>query len=190
VTPKGLINHPPRYGIVPPEQVMAAFDRLRGAADKYITEEGLDWPGYIFHGPPGVGKTGVAIQLALIFADHGRYARFDILWDIVSAVKATWGDYSERSERDAIASYIKPAMLVVDDAGVQFGSESERNILYRILVGRYNECKPTIITTNCDLNKDSGRKLFVQSVGDRVVDRFQDWVVDGAEFGPNLRRKS
>lgn len=114
-------------------------------------------------------------------------SEFWTLWELVAAVKATWGKDAEEEERVVIRRFIDKELLLVDEVGVQFASLAERNILYQIIVGRHNEARPTILTTNSDMNTAEGRKEFYEAVGVRVASRFEGYLVDCNAWGGNLR---
>lgn len=59
-------------------------------------------------------------------------------------------------------------MLILDEVGVQFGSESEKIILFEILNERYLNMKPTILISN--LNPAA----LQEYVGERVMDRMRE----------------
>ena len=47
-----------------------------------------------------------------------------------------------------VAGFIRPDLLILDEVGVQFGSETEKMILFEIINGRYEQLKPTIVISN------------------------------------------
>jgi len=56
-------------------------------------------------------------------------------------------------------------LLVLDEVGVQFGTETENLVLFRILNRRYEDMKPTILVSNVEIGK------LTEFVGERVIDR-------------------
>jgi DNA replication protein DnaC len=59
-------------------------------------------------------------------------------------------------------------LLILDEIGVQFGSETERNLLFDVLNERYEDCKPTLLLSN--LPKQDVAKYL----GERVMDRLRE----------------
>ena len=88
--------------------------------------------------------------------------------DAVRSVKETWRPGSEHSERKAIGRFYEPDLLILDEVGVQFGSEAEKIILYDIINGRYERVLPTILISNLP-EAELGAYL-----GDRVLDRMSE----------------
>lgn len=190
---------PWKYQSDPPEQIQNWKWRIIDPAKDFIAGLQPGWPGAILHGPFGRGKTSICCETMKLFAAEGFSSLFTILYDMVAEIKESWGDGSEIQERQAAKKFCKPALLVVDEAGVQFQTVAERNILYSVVVRRNNAGLPTLITTNCDLSTVEGHpekfvnpsaaEEFYASVGSRVDNRFEGWKIGCSEWGINLRKK-
>jgi putative replication protein dnaC len=63
--------------------------------------------------------------------------------------------------------------LIIDEVGVQSGTEAESRALFDVFNERYQNLKPTILISN--LNAED----FVAAVGNRIADRIKE---DGGEF--------
>jgi hypothetical protein len=70
--------------------------------------------------------------------------------------------------REAVKWFVEPDLLVLDEIGVQYGTETEQKILFRIIDLRYEEMKPTILISNLAI------PAFTEFVGERVVDRMRE----------------
>ncbi len=85
---------------------------------------------------------------------------------IVRNIKDTWRQ--KTSEQTAIDKYVKPKVLVIDEIGVQYESNTETLFLTEIINDRYNQKKQTILSGNATV-------LEMQKIlGDRVIDRFKE----------------
>jgi len=124
--------------------------------------------GLVLCGRPGTGKTHLAIAIANQIMGTGRSAVFMTVIKAVRSVKETYSRDSERSESDAIQALVMPDLLILDEVGVQFGTEAEKLILFEILNGRYEEMKPTIVISNLEEGE------LGEYLGDRVLDRMQE----------------
>lgn len=122
----------------------------------------------ILCGRPGTGKT----HLAAALLNEIIKAEFTGIYATVSAairrVKDTWTRGSERTEREVIADFVLPDLLILDEVGVQFGSDAERMILFEIINGRYEHQRPTMLISNLDI---AGME---ENVGTRAVDRLRE----------------
>ncbi|WP_395501814.1 ATP-binding protein [Ectopseudomonas mendocina] len=122
-------------------------------------------------GTMGTGKThlGCAVlqQVVRDFSRFGVVGRYVSAPGIIRSVKATFGK-SELSEDDVYAELCGSDLLVIDEIGVQHGTDFERQVLFEVINARYERSLPTLAISN--LNILELRKC----VGDRVVDRLCD----------------
>ena len=122
----------------------------------------------ILCGTVGTGKTHLAVGIAHEILQAGFQPLFCTVSKALRYVKSTYSRDSEMSERQALQTFIEPDLLILDEVGVQFGSETEKNIIFEIINGRYEEVKPTIIISN--LAKDKLEEFF----GERSFDRLRE----------------
>ena len=153
----------------------AEMQRVRRVAVTYADEFDRhlkNGTGLIFGGTPGTGKSHLAIAvLQAILPEHvGLYATCA---EIIRAVRSTWGGKSERTESEIMATLSSVPLLVLDEVGVQMGTDNEQHIIFGVLDARYREMLPTIILTNQDTE---GLKKYL---GERSYDRLREtsaWV--------------
>lgn len=130
----------------------------------------------IFSGRPGTGKTHLACGIAKqAIARYGATVLFITVMRAMRSIKDTWVKGSAVSESQAIEALVAPDLLILDEVGVQFGSDFEKNTLFDVLNERYECCKPTIFLSN--LTKDE----IAEFLGERVMDRLKE---DGGEVVP------
>lgn len=133
------------------------------AKQKIIMSKGVS---LIMIGLPGTGKNHLATCIVRAYIDGGYSARIIRLGEMVREIRSTYA--GEGNERGAYDRFTKYDLLVVNEVGVQSGTEAERNVIFEIFDNRYESMKPTIVISNQDLE---GLKRFL---GDRVVDRLQE----------------
>lgn len=121
----------------------------------------------IFAGLPGTGKTHLAVGI-LQHLLPDRVGHYTTLMGMLRSVRSTWRKGSERAEGDVLDTLGRVPLLVIDEIGVQYGSDSEQVILFDVIDRRYREMRPTILVTNQD------RDGFIQFVGDRIFDRLTE----------------
>jgi DNA replication protein DnaC len=123
----------------------------------------------IFVGRPGTGKTHLAAGIGLrIMGAENRTVLFTTVMRAIRRVKDSWAKDAPETESQAIAAFTFPDLLILDEVGVQFGSDFERNILFDVMNERYEKRRPTIILSN--LIKDD----LVGFLGERVYDRMRE----------------
>ncbi len=134
--------------------------------------------GYLLLGPPGTGKTLLACillnELMLRRARPGRFVNlsrkfFQQLKDTYSQDSEQYGKTFQILEHMCNIPY-----LILDDFGVQRGTEWETEMLYDLVDARYGDENFTIVTSN------QSRAELEQVAGGRVLSRLVEmcYVVD------------
>ncbi|HHO82052.1 MAG TPA: AAA family ATPase [Halothiobacillus sp.] len=142
----------------------------------------------IMVGSPGTGKTHLASAIAQSVIIDGRsVVHFTTAGRLLRHVKSTYGRDSAQTEEQAIRSYLAPDLLIVDEVGVQRGTDAERFILTEVLGLRYEYMKPVIVIGNC--TEDELRS----HLGDRLYSRLQEGggsviVFDWDDYRPKVHR--
>lgn len=165
---------PPRFmsktfdGFDPADEKQARVLRICKAYAERFDERHEAGGGLVMCGTPGTGKTHLAAAIGNHLMAAGRSALFASVLAAVRRVKQTYNKGSTETEHDAIAKFYEPDLLMLDEVGVQFGSEAERLILFEIINGRYERVLPTILISNLPENE------LGAFIGDRVMDRMKE----------------
>jgi len=129
-----------------------------------LEDQGFRQSGLLFIGPPGVGKThlavGVLIDLIERHRVHGRFAEFTSL---IHQIQATFDPGSPESKREILDPLLDAELLVLDELGAQKPTPWVRDILYLMINHRYTRRLPTLFTTNYLLDQPAVRG--VQAAG-------------------------
>ena len=121
----------------------------------------------IFCGRVGTGKTHLAIGIALSIMQQQRSPVFVTVQRLIRRVKDSWHT-KEETESEVIEAFASPDLLILDEIGVQFGSEFEKQILFDVLNERYEKLKPSILLSNIP------KKQLGEYLGERVADRLRE----------------
>ena len=165
---------PPRFRtkdfagyIADSEKSKRALNACQRYADNFETrlEAG---GGMVFCGEAGTGKTHLASAIINRIINDRYVSVFMSALGATRHVKATYAKDSYKSEAEAIKDFLRPDLLVIDEVGVQFGTDAEKIILFEIINQRYQHVKPTILISNLTLIELS------EYIGERVVDRMYE----------------
>lgn len=120
-------------------------------------------------GTCGTGKTHLACSIATLIAyQQFGMPKYMTMVQAIRSVKQTYSKSASMTESQAIADLVEPDLLILDEIGVQFGTDAEKIIVSEIINDRYNEMKPTILVSNL------APKEFANFLGERVIDRMKE----------------
>lgn len=123
----------------------------------------------VLTGGPGTGKTHLACAVAnAVMREHLAVCKFGTVATVLRFIKDTYRKDSELTEQGAIDRLVTPDLLVVDEVGVQIGSEHEKLLMFEVLNARYQECRPTILISNLAADE------LETFMGQRVMDRYRE----------------
>jgi DNA replication protein DnaC len=159
--------------------LMGARKTAQDYVDNFVIleDQGFRESGLIFIGPPGRGKThlavGVLIDLIERHRVHGRFAEFTSL---IHQIQATFDPGSPESKREILDPLLDAELLVLDELGAQKPTPWVRDILYLMINHRYTRRLPTLFTTNYLLDPPSARAIQASGVPAKIqsLDRGRD----------------
>jgi len=139
----------------------------------------------IFGGKPGRGKTHLAVAMAYRAIQNGFDARFVTAAELIDELSAAF-----RSGRlaDALATYIHPGVLVVDEVGYLTYGTDAANMLFHVVNDRHRKKRAMIFTTNKPLSA-WGRVLHDEDLAHAIVDRILERGRVLTLDGPSMRTK-
>ena len=119
-------------------------------------------------GPPGVGKTHLAVGFAMKALDAGMSVNFTTLAHMITDLErsASRGTLSRRW-----STYSKPSLLIIDEVGYMQLDRGQAEILFRIVADRYE--KGSIIFTSNKYFSDWGELLSDSVIATALLDRLR-----------------
>ena len=122
----------------------------------------------ILLGPPGVGKSHLAISLAIAAAQHGRRVYYGTLADLITSLEEAQaaGRLSQR-----LKTLVFPSVLVVDEIGYLPISRTGAMLFFQLMSRRY-EHAATVLTSNKSFDEWGeifGDEVMATALIDRLV---------------------
>lgn len=150
--------------------------------------------GIILEGEVGVGKTYLLTSLAKHLMFQGLSVKFVDFFQLITEIKAKYS-----LKQDVEGSILNPLLnvdvLLIDELGKGRRTNFEQTIIDQLVMGRYNQQKLVIASTNCSLD-DSITNIdpsdfhnfptLKAAVGERIYSRLREtcyfWKLTGDDY--------
>ena len=119
-------------------------------------------------GPPGVGKTHLALSLAVAAAEHGRRVYFTTLADLLSSLEEA---QSAGRLTHRLRTLVFPSLMIIDEIGYLPITRTGAMLFFQLLTRRYEHAS-TILTSNKgfeDWGEIFGDDVMAAALIDRLV---------------------
>ncbi len=105
-------------------------------------------PGLLLVGPPGVGKTHLALAALRVLISRGHEGIFFDYQNLLEKIRAGYSEALGTSSREAYRVALETEILLLDDLGAHRVTDWVEDTVTAIITYRYNHKKPLIATTN------------------------------------------
>ncbi len=122
------------------------YDIAKEYADNFTYHQARG-DGLYIEGTNGTGKTHLAAAIALQLISEGIPVICKTSSDLLQDIKKSFDTEGGR-EHEILGVYKEVDLLIIDDLGKEQCTDWGMSTLYSILNDRYEDMKPTIITTN------------------------------------------
>ncbi len=136
----------------------------------------------LIQGPPGVGKTHLAVGLGLKAIEQGFSAQFYRFNELLVALKADADVPPNRLRRK---KYLNTALLIIDELGFEPMDRAEASLFFRLVTYRYGRGS-ILITTNKSVRDWSellaGDEALTTAILDRLLHKAHVFNIKGRSY--------
>ncbi|HEX9944102.1 MAG TPA: ATP-binding protein, partial [Thermoanaerobaculia bacterium] len=156
-------------------QLLRARTVAQRYVDEFLGEGGFTKVGLIFTGPPGGGKThlavGVLVELIERYRIRGRFVELNAL---INQIQGTFSPTAPETTQEVLNPVLDAPFLVLDELGTQQTTPWVQDVLYLIINTRYTRRLPTLFTTNYRLSVGQDPAARSKSEKVKSLDRGAD----------------
>ena len=184
----------------------ATFENSQTGCDEYnkavsrcrkycsISDEALrEGYGIYLYGNSGVGKTHITACMCNELIEQGKQCLLTSFIEIGKAIRATFG--GKDAEADKLIRLVSSVeFLFIDDFGTEIvrkGGEDNwlQEQIYDIINKRYNNKKPTIFSSNYDLNQLVNERGLMNKTAERVNEMATAKIkIEGTNFRRSIKK--
>jgi DNA replication protein DnaC len=143
----------------------------------------------IILGPPGVGKTHLAIAIGVAACQQGESVSFTTAEELVTLLREGFG---EGGFKKRLRAYLRPRLLIIDELGYLPMERLSANLFFQLIAKRY-EHGAVIITSNRSYGEWGevfGDTVIASAILDRLLHHSSTINIKGESYRLREKRKA
>ena len=153
-------------------------------AEQYVerwNEYGPKGYGFLFHGAPGLGKTHLACALLQeLQKRHEVQGLYVTTYELIADQKKRFDKAKRENDtqdgKTLMDLCLEADFLILDEVGLERGTEFELDLIQTLLIRRFDHLKPTVMVSNLSFTVQNHRgKTLGTYLGSRITDRLKQF---------------
>ena len=152
--PGAAVNYDDVGGMEETIQQLREMVELPLRYPELFTRLGVDPPkGVLLYGPPGCGKTHLAVAIANRCIERDQTAFFIVAADLLDHLRAAYSPDNPVSYDELFEQVRNVPVLVLDDLSMTNATPWAQEKLFQVINHRYNNALPTVVTVRGPLQR-------------------------------------
>ena len=110
----------------------------------------------------------MACSIAYEVAEKAGFPVFISVSEMMREIKSAFNKDSEKTEQELIDHFASVGLLILDELGMDYGTDFNKALLFEVLNRRYEAMLPNILISNLD------PAALREYLGERLFDRMRD----------------